>query len=107
MKSEQKAQELYQIQFTQPAYFEKFQAALGFRPDHVWTEENCADFLPVWNRIESAFYKSYEHSLRITAADALVVLLEKYSYDQIIQMDSWVLARMFQALWKELYVLSN
>lgn len=97
---------LYQIQFTQPAYFEKFQTALGFRVDHVWTDLDRSDFLPVWNKIENAFYKSYDNTLRITAADAMVVLLEKYSYDQIVYMDSWVLARLFQALWKELCALS-
>lgn len=63
-------------------------------------------FLRYWPVIERAFYKSFEGSLRISAADALVVVLNKYSFEQIITMDPWILARIFQTFWKELYALS-
>ena len=97
---------MYQLQFTQEGYFERFQTELGFDPEYKWTDSDRSRFLAVWPKIEEAFHKSYEESLRITAADALVVLLQKYSIDQIAQMPSWVLARLFQAIWKELYTLS-
>ena len=97
---------LYQIQFTQQGYFEKFQAALGYEPTYKWTDADRSQFLAVWPKIEYAFYKSYDEYLYITAADALVVLLEKYPYEQITQMESWTLARIFQTFWKEFYALS-
>lgn len=97
---------LYQLQFTQSGFFEKLQDALGRNPGHYWSDADRNGFLIHWPVIERAFNKSYEESLRITAADALVVLLNKYSFDQIISMDSWVLARIFQAFWKEMYSLS-
>ena len=80
--------------------------ALGRKPGYRWTDTDRANFLRHWSVIEGAFRKSYEESLRITPADALVVLLNRYTYDQIISMDSWVLARIFQAFWKEMYTLS-
>ena len=43
----------------------------------------------------------------MTVADALVVLLDKYTFTQLIQLDSWVLARIFQASWKDLCRLSH
>lgn len=97
---------LYQLQFTQYGFFERLQAALGRKTGYYWTDTDRHAFLAHWGRIEDAFYKSYQDSLRITAADALVVLLDRYSFDQIIAMDPWVLARIFQAFWKELYALS-
>lgn len=97
---------LYQLQFTQPGYFEKFQAALGNHPAYRWTDADRARFIANWPKIETAFHKSYDDDLHITAADAMVVLLEKYSFDQITQMESWMLARIFQTFWKELYTLS-
>ena len=97
---------LYQLQFTQKGYFEKLQVALGRKPGYRWSDTDRANFLRHWSVIEGAFRKSYEESLRITPADALVVLLNRYTYDQIISMDSWVLARIFQAFWKEMYTLS-
>lgn len=97
---------LYQLQFTQPGYFEKLQAALGHAPTYKWNESDRYGFLFHWVLIENAFRKSYDDYLNITAADALVVLLEKYSYEQIIRMEPWVLTRVFQAIWRELYTLS-
>ena len=97
---------LYQLQFTQKGYFEKLQMALGRNPGYRWSDSDRTNFLRHWTVIEGAFRKSYEESLRITPADALVVLLNRYTFDQIISMDSWVLARIFQAFWKEMYTLS-
>lgn len=98
--------QLYQLQFTQTGFFEQLQAALGNSPSCRWNEGDRTSFLMHWNTIEEAFRKSYGESLNITAADALVVLLRKYPYERIIRMESWVLARIFQASWKELYALS-
>ena len=97
---------LYQLQFTQPGFFEQLQSALGNGPSYRWSEGDRSRFLKQWNTIEEAFRKSYGGLLRLTTADALVVLMRKYSYEQILQMESWVLARIFQASWKELYALS-
>lgn len=97
---------LYQLQFTQPGYFEMLQHALGKSPTGKWEDCDRKAFLRCWPTIENAFLESYADCLKITAADALVVLLNKYSYSQIAHMDLWVLARIFQANWKELYSLS-
>ena len=98
---------LYQMQFTQEGYFERIQTKLGFDPEYKWTDTDRSKFLAVWPMIEEAFDKSYGESLHITAADAMVVLLEKYTFDQIARMQPWVLARIFQLFWKELYALSS
>lgn len=98
---------MYQLQFTQEGFFEKLQKAFGNDPAHKWTDSDRSRFLAVWPKIEEAFNKSYEECLHITAADAMVVLLEKYTVDQISRMQPWILARIFQVFWKELYTLSS
>lgn len=97
---------LYQIQFTQSGYFERLQKALGRNSDYRWSDSDRAHFLRHWTVIETAFRKSFGESLRITAADALVVLLNRYTFDQIVSMDFWILTRIFQLFWKEMYALS-
>lgn len=97
---------LYQLQFTQPGFYEELQTGLGLRAMHRWSDSDRAYFLAHWPRIEEAFHKSYEGTLLITAADALVILMRKYSFETIISMESWILPRVFQALGKELYALS-
>ena len=71
-----------------------------------WTDADRDEFLQVWPKIEYAFQKSYENSLAISAADALVILLERFPFEQIAVMDTWILARIFQTYWKEFYQLS-
>ena len=97
---------LYQLQFTQNGFFNQLQKALQKQNSYVWNETDRVSFLRYWTKIETAFYKYYGDSLKITAADALVVLTKRYSYAQIIHMDPWVLARVFQAVGRELYALS-
>lgn len=97
---------LYQLQFTQKGYFSQLQNGLQRQNSYVWNEADRMNFLNYWPKIESAFRKSYGDCLKITAADALVVLMKKYTYSQIIHMDPWVLARVFQAAGRELYALS-
>ena len=98
---------LYQLQFTQPGYFEKLQSALNKQASAEWTDTDRSKFLMHWPKIERAFQKSFDNCLNITSADALVVLLDKYSFTQLIGLDSWVLARIFQASWKDLCRLSH
>ena len=97
---------LYQLQFTQRGFYEELQTGLGMRPMHRWSDSDRAYFLAHWSGIEEAFNKSYEGTLLITAADALVILMRKYSFAQITSMEPWLLPRVFQALGKELYALS-
>ena len=97
---------LYQLQFTQKGYFSQLQKALQKQNTYVWNEADRVNFLHYWPKIEAAFRKSYGDCLRITAADALVVLMKRYSFSQIIHMEPWVLARVFQAAGRELYALS-
>lgn len=98
---------MYQLQFTQPGYFERLQSAVGKQHNEKWDENDRKAFLEHWPAIERAFTKSYADYLSITASDALVILLDKFTFSQLIRMDAWVLARLFQACWKEIYALSG
>lgn len=99
--------DLYQMQFTQPGFFEEMEKAFGKSRGERWSDLDRAAFLRIWPKIVTAFKRSYPDCLSITTADAFVVLLRKYSYRQLILMDTWVLARIFQASWKDLYSLSG
>ena len=101
-----KLTQLYQVQFTQAGFFERFQRIFGKSASQMWSDAERKSFLENWVKFQQAFEKSYGDCLSITAADAFVVLADKYRFDQLIQMDSWVLARIFQSAWRELYNLS-
>ena len=94
------------MSFSNPEHFAKLQSALGHEANYRWNDTDRFGFLFHWHTIENAFQKAFEDSLNITVADALVALMEKYTYNQIIKMPVWVLTRVFQANWKRMYELS-
>lgn len=98
---------LYQVALTKTGSFPKLQIALGYDEGHVWTESDRFSFMFNWPVISRAFEQAFNGYLKITTADALVTLLEDYSYTQIIKTPSWVLSRLFQSAWKKLYVIAN
>ena len=98
--------QLYQIQFTQAGFFERFQRVFGKSSSEKWSDTDRKLFLEIWVKFQEAFDKSYGDCLHITAADAFMVLLEKYSFEQLNRMDPWVLARIYQSAWRDLYNLS-
>lgn len=98
---------LYQVTFTQSGSFEKLQAALGHEVDHVWTESDRFDFMFHWYPFERALQIAYGGHLNITTADAVLTLLEDYSYAELKQMPIWTLAELMQNAWQKLYKISN
>lgn len=105
--SQYRLTDLYQLQFTQTGFFEEVEKAFGKKPAEQWTEGDRAALLNIWPKVENAFRSAYADYLPITTADAFVVLLRKFSFRQLLRMDAWILARVFQACWKDLYSLSG
>ena len=98
---------LYQIAFTHPGSFPKLQKALGYEEDHVWTDSDRYSFMFGWYGINRAFQKAFDGRMKITTADALLVLLEEYTYSQIRNTQIWILEGFFQAAWQKLCAIEN
>lgn len=98
---------LYQIAFTKPYSFERFQKALGYEPDHVWDEADKLEFLFNWHVFEYAFQEAYNDYLHITPADAFLVLLEELPYEKLREMQPLVLIQLMRKAWDKLYAIQN
>lgn len=93
--------QLYQVCFSNPANFGKLQAALGHAADHRWTEMDRFGFLFYWYSFDHAFGKVFGESAAVTAADALVAVLEDRPYSDVRKMTPWDLEDVLQALRKK------
>lgn len=93
---------LYQVFFKTPENFVKLQAALGHTADHVWTEMDRFSFLFYWNSFDRAFNHVFGDDGAMTAADALVAVLEDYPYSEVRKMAPWDLVWMLQNLKKRI-----
>lgn len=94
---------LYQIAFTGTEKSDAFLMALGYNPEHVWTESDRYSFMFYWHPFDRALKMAFDGKLNITTADALTVLLKKHSYAELKKLPSWTLAEMMQESWVEMY----
>lgn len=80
---------LYQVSFNQPENFKKLQVALGYDPNHAWTDMDRYSFMFNWYGFDRAYKKVFGEDKNLTAADMLVKVLEDYSYNEVRRMDPW------------------
>ena len=97
---------LYQVTFSQPGSFPKLQAALGFEPDHVWTDDERQHFLSNMTYFRAAFEKQGGGRLPVTPADALLVWLKVYDFEDL-KMPAAELQKTLSAVWADVKVLAH
>lgn len=96
---------LYQVSFSQTDSFARFQKALGHEPTYKWNEADRLDFLFHWHTFEDALQEAFNGFLRITPADAFLVLLDDYPYDKLRAMPHIVLVQLLRKAYKKLYAI--
>ena len=98
---------LYEVRFTQSGSFTRLQAAMGFEPDHVWTEEERRSFLSGFVFFQNAFRKLGGEELSVTVSDALLVWLKLYSFSQLKAMSAAELQKSLRGIWADVKVLGQ
>ena len=89
----------YEVHFTQPNSFPKLQKALGYAPDHIWTDEERRRFLSSHYYFSQAFQELGGGELAISAADAMLEWLKLYPFRKIKEMSARELKRSLEAMW--------
>ena len=97
---------LYQVYFSRLGSFPKLQAALGFEPDHVWTDDERQHFLSNMTYFRAAFEKQGGERLPVTSADALLVWLKIYDFEDL-KMPAAELQKTLSAVWADVKVLAH
>ena len=98
---------LYQIAFTQPGKADSFLKAMGYEPDHTWSEMDRYSFMFHWYPFDRALEVAFDNQLNITTADAVLVLLKNHSIAELRKLPSWVLAEMMQDASADLFKIGN
>ena len=93
---------LYRTRFTRSGSFVKLQKALGHEPDHVWTEDERRRFAAGYTYFQEPFLKLGGGELPITVADAMLVWLKVYSFDDLIKLPSAELLKSVKAVWADI-----
>lgn len=92
---------LYQIYFSRLGDFAKFQAAMGFDPDHVWTEDERRRFQAMFYYFQKAFKRLGGQDMPITAADALLVWMQLYPLKSLKELPLTEIDKSLAAVWPD------
>ena len=98
---------LYQLSFTQFGSFSKLQSALGHEADYVWTEEDKRRFLSGYTYFNQAFRKLGGEALPITPADAMLVWLKVYPYEQLKIETLEQLVKSLGSVWQDVLMIGQ
>ncbi|MCI9445506.1 MAG: BMP family ABC transporter substrate-binding protein [Oscillospiraceae bacterium] len=98
---------LYRVYFSRAGSFPKLQAALGFEADHVWTADERQHFIAGFTFFRDAYRKQGGGTLPITPADALLVWLRVYDFEQLWKMPAAELAKSIAAVWPDMKLAAS
>ena len=92
---------LYGIDFHHRGSYAKLQAALGFEPEHVWTEQERRSFSAGFTHFRDALQKHSADLQNITAAEVLLVWLQVFSFSEIKDLTLPDLSKRIDLLWPD------
>lgn len=88
---------LYQVCPCSKYTFEDLQTAMGHEKDYVWTNQDRYFMLFTLSTVECALKLCKLNKLAVNPIDALMLLVENHSYQEVIRMSSWQMAKCFKA----------
>ena len=78
---------LYHVRFSRPGQYRKLQAALGYEPDHVWTEDERRSFIAAFTAFERAL-AAQRISKTSSSCDLFLLWLQLYSIAELKSMSA-------------------
>ncbi len=99
--------ELYRVRFSRTGSFVKLQKALGFEPDHVWTSDERRNFIAAYTYFRDPFLKLGGGTLPVTPADAMLVWLKVYSFQDLLSLPAAQLQKALKSIWPDVKALAQ
>ena len=97
-----KVSKTYLVTFTKKGCYTKLQAALGFKPEQVWTDDERRGFVSDFRKFSMAFDQLNTEKLPITAGDALLVYLGVHAFQEIKKLTEDELRASLSSLWPDI-----
>ena len=97
----------YEIQFQKPGEYAKLLSALGKKPGEVWTEEERRRFSARCHFFKEAFAALGGESKDMNCADALLLWLRVYPYEDLSARTAKELKESLASLWQDMQVTGD
>ena len=83
------------------------QVALGYAPDHAWSDDERKHFLSGLFYFERVFLKLGGKALHATVTDALLEWLKLYSFEMLKTLPAADLTRSLEAIWSDIRTIGQ
>ncbi len=97
----------YEIQFQKPGEYARLLAALGKKPGEVWSEEERRRFSARYAYFKEAFAALGGGSQDMNCADALLLWLRVYPYEELSARTARELKESLSGLWQDVQVTGD
>lgn len=102
-----KATGLYTVQFRRPGDYAKLLSAMGKEPSDPWTDQEKRSFNAAFHYFRVAFDALNGQTLALPAEEALLVWLQVYSYQALVEMTDDAIKKSLSAIWEDLIAISQ
>ena len=98
---------IYEVQLAQEGGYAKLQAAMGKKAQEEWTDDDRANIRSLLTRVGKAYRDHGGSRMRLSAGDVLVVLLQLYDYQTLLDDTPAGLAAKLDAAWDDVLALGR
>ncbi len=98
---------IYRVQFSRPGSYKKLQAALGFEPDHLWSDEERRRFLTAMSGFERALSAQGADRAEENPSDLFLLWLQLYKLSDLRDMSAKELAASIKKILPDAKLLSS
>ncbi len=95
------------IEFSKEGSYAKLQAAVGKKPDELWTDDDRLDFNSIYTRFTAAFGARGGGKLPITPGDAFLTFITLYGYDRVNGITTGEMKTLIAKAWEEFELLKE
>ena len=95
---------LYGIEFRRRGQYARLQAALGFAPEHVWTEDERRSFSAALSHLATAYTKISGERRGVTLGEAMLSMLELFSLEEIKSQSAAELTKKLSGIWADIVI---
>ena len=93
---------LYTVSFKRPGQYAALQKALGFEPDHKWSEAERRSFSAAQSHFSAAYRKLDGEQKGLSLSEAMLAMLELYSLDEIKKHSVAELHKTLANIWQDI-----
>lgn len=95
------------VWFSEEGQYDRLLESMGRTRDEIWDKELQQEFRAVYGQFANAFDQAGGHKLDLTCADAFLIYVEIYGYDEVKNRTERLIYQDLKQMWQEVQLASG